>query len=237
MFTGYKLAICKKFFEKRLVEIQTSLLLLTLLGKITMGISERRLRQKEEVRSNILATAWQIVKEEGWQSLSIRKIADAIEYSVPVVYDHFVNKECILLEFAKEGFCLLAKKMQQAKSRHTDPAQQLKAMADAYWHFAFKNKEYYQVMFNLGIPCNEVDDCNCQPEKVSFRSLVADPISVILEKNNKRTDDSVCLKSHTFWSVIHGLISIKMMRTSDVSEVLNKMVMDDAIEGFIKNLA
>ncbi len=54
-----------------------------------MGITERRLRQKEEVRNNILVTAWQMVKEEGWQSLSIRKIADAIEYSVPVIYDHF----------------------------------------------------------------------------------------------------------------------------------------------------
>ena len=201
-----------------------------------MGISERRLRQKEEVRSNILATAWQIVKEEGWQALSIRKIADAIEYSVPVVYDHFVNKECILVEFAREGFCLLAKKMQQAKNKHTDPAQQLKAMADAYWNFAFKNKEYYQVMFSLGIPCSEIDNCNCLPEKISFRSLVTDSISAILVKN-KRTDISTFLKSHTFWSVIHGLISIKMMRTSDVSEDLNKMVMDDAIEGFIKNLA
>ncbi|WP_315816722.1 helix-turn-helix domain-containing protein [Paraflavitalea speifideaquila] len=84
--------------------------MLTLLDKITMGISERRIRQKEEVRSNILVTAWQIVKEEGWQALSIRKIADAIEYSVPVVYDHFVNKESILKEFAREGFCLLAKR-------------------------------------------------------------------------------------------------------------------------------
>lgn len=202
-----------------------------------MGISERRLRQKEEVRSRILATAWQIVKQEGWQALSIRKIADAIEYSVPVVYDHFMNKECILLEFAKEGFGLLARKMQQAKSKHTDPAQQLKAMAEAYWNFAFKNKEYYQVMFNLGIPCGELDNCNCLPEKISFRGLVEEPISVLLEKSNKRTNERVCLKSHTFWSVIHGLISIKMMRTSDVSEVLNKMVMDDAIEGFIKNLA
>lgn len=201
-----------------------------------MGISERRLRQKEEVRSNILTTAWQIVKDEGWQSLSIRKIADAIEYSVPVVYDHFENKECILMEFAKEGFCQLARKMQQAKARQTDPAKQLKAMADAYWNFAFKNKEYYQVMFNLGIAaCTDVDDCTCLPEKISFRSLVSDSITAILVKN-KRTDISVCLKSHTFWSVIHGLISIKMMRTSDVSEELNKMVMDDAIEGFIKNL-
>ena len=199
-----------------------------------MGISERRLRQKEEVRTRILATAWQIVKDEGWQSLSIRKIADAIEYSVPVVYDHFVNKECILIEFAREGFCLLCKKMQQAKVKHTDPAEQLKAMADAYWSFAFKNKEYYQVMFGLGIPCSEVE--NCLPEKAGFRNLVIGSIEDILQEN-KRTGIDTCLKSHTFWSVLHGLISIKMMRNSDVTDELNKMVLDDAIEGFIKNLA
>jgi AcrR family transcriptional regulator len=74
-----------------------------------MGITERRLRQKEEVRASILSTAWQMVREEGWQSLSLRKIADAIEYSVPVIYDHFENKEAIMLEFAKEGFQLLSK--------------------------------------------------------------------------------------------------------------------------------
>jgi AcrR family transcriptional regulator len=199
-----------------------------------MGISERRLRQKEEVRSNILATAWQIVKEDGWQSLSIRKIADAIEYSVPVVYDHFENKECILVEFAREGFSLLGKKMQQARNKYTDPAQQLKAMADAYWNFAFKNKEYYQVMFGLGMACSEQEER--MPEVMTFRSLIGDQITEILKRNN-RQDISACLKSCTFWSMLHGLISIKMMRNCDVSDDLNKMVMDDAIEGFIKNLS
>ena len=50
-----------------------------------MGIKERRLREKEEVRSTILTAGWRLVKEEGWESLSIRKIADAIEYSIPVI--------------------------------------------------------------------------------------------------------------------------------------------------------
>ena len=57
-----------------------------------MGITERKLRQKEEVRTSILRAAWQLVEQEGWQALSIRKIAEAIEYSVPVIYDHFKNK-------------------------------------------------------------------------------------------------------------------------------------------------
>ena len=58
-----------------------------------MGIAERKLRQKEEMKSSILDAAWKLVQQDGWQSLSIRKIADAIEYSVPVIYYHFENKE------------------------------------------------------------------------------------------------------------------------------------------------
>lgn len=198
-----------------------------------MGTTERRLRQKEEVRSKILATAWQLVKEEGWQSLSIRKIADAIEYSAPVIYDHFANKEAILLELSREGFNLLVKKIAQAKKKSPDPAQQLMAMAHAYWNFAFKNREYYQLMFGLGIACS--DNCNCVPEICQFRDLVVQPITAIMRDVDK-SSEMACLKYHTFWSVMHGLISIKIMSRSDVSDELNLMVLDDAIGGFIKNL-
>ncbi|HEV8285295.1 MAG TPA: TetR/AcrR family transcriptional regulator [Chitinophagaceae bacterium] len=197
-----------------------------------MGIVERRLRQKEEIRSKILATAWQIVKEDGWQSVSIRKIADAIEYSVPVIYDHFENKEAILLEFGKEAFQLLSKKIQQAKEKSNNPAEQLKAIADAYWNFALKNKQYYQLMFGLGMPGCEID--KCFPERSEFRKLVMEPITAMIEKS-KQPSSNICLKYHTFWSILHGLISIKMANP-EIADELNKIVLDDAIEGFIKNL-
>lgn len=200
-----------------------------------MGIAERRLRQKDEVRSSILDTAWKIVREEGWQSLSIRKIADAIEYSVPVIYDHFANKEAILLEFGKQGFDLLARKMCDAKRSTDDPGKQTRAMADAYWNFAFRNKEYYQLMFGLGIACCEMN--KCLPESITFRELVMEPITRLLEENKNNKPINSCLKYHTFWSVIHGLISIKMTaNTPEVADELNKLVLDDAMEGFIKNL-
>src|SRR3954471_4469054 len=100
-----------------------------------MGIVERKERQRKEVRDSILQAAWQLVNEEGWQSLSIRKIADAIEYSVPVVYDHFENKEATLFEFTKQGFKLLGDKLTEAIKHHTDPSKQLEAIAYAYWDF------------------------------------------------------------------------------------------------------
>lgn len=200
-----------------------------------MSIVERRIREKEAMRTNILTTAWQIVKDEGWQSLSIRKIADAIQYSVPVIYDYFENKEAILLEFGKLGFELVIKKLKAAKAASTDPSEQLKAIADAYWTFAFKNKEYYQLMWGMSVPSCEMD--KCMPERSVFRDLVMAPMIEIMEKANHRDAESnACLKYHTFWSILHGLISIKMVAPADDTEQLNKLVLDDAITGFIRNL-
>jgi AcrR family transcriptional regulator len=173
-----------------------------------MGITERRIREKEKLRSDILDTAWQMVKDEGWQSLSIRKIADAIEYSVPVIYDHFQNKEAILFEFGKEGFRMLAKKIEEAKKKNADPAEQLKLIAYAYWDFAFKFKEHYQLMYGLGMQGCEVE--KCLPEKATFRMLVMDPIIKIIEKGKNPKADP-CLKYYTFWSILHGLISINSL--------------------------
>src|SRR5882757_11045069 len=120
-----------------------------------MGITDRKIRQKEEVRASILDSAWEMVITDGWPSLSIRKIADAIEYSVPVIYSHFENKDAILLEFNRKGFQLLTETLADAKSGQTNPADQIRAMGRAYWNFAFANKEYYQLMLGLGIPTCE----------------------------------------------------------------------------------
>ena len=198
-----------------------------------MGIAERRQREKEQVRSSILETAWQMVKDEGWQSLSIRKIADAIEYSVPVIYDHFENKEAILFEFGKEGFRTLAKKIQEAKEKKENPADQLKMIAIAFWDFASKHKEYYQLMYGQGMMGCEIE--KCLPERTAFRAMVLEPINELIKKGNNPSADA-CLKYYTFWSILHGLISMKNMRGAGVSDEINKMVMDDAIAGFIKNL-
>src|ERR1700742_806706 len=141
-----------------------------------MGITDRKLRQKEEVRASILDTAWEMVVTEGWPSFSIRKIADAIEYSVPVIYSHFENKEAILLEFNRKGFQLLVEALVAAKAGEEQPADQIRAMGKAYWSFAFSNKEYYQLMFGLGIPsCDTADKIPALGDfnKVIIGSIVA----------------------------------------------------------------
>jgi AcrR family transcriptional regulator len=198
-----------------------------------MGIAERKLRQKEEVRTSILNAAWQIVAEDGWQALSIRKIAEAIEYSVPVIYDHFASKEAILLEFTKQGFRMLNEELIKAKKRSTDPEKQIEAMAYSYWEFAFEHKAYYQVMYGLGMPtCETVSQIT---EVAAFSSLILQPIKEVIAQNGNKNTDPV-LKLHTFWSLLHGLISINMMNNNETKQELNQMVIQDFIAGFIAGI-
>jgi len=198
-----------------------------------MGITERRQRQKEEVRESILRAAWEMVLAEGWQNLSIRKIADAIEYSVPVIYTHFENKEAILLEFTKIGFRLLNGQLLAAKAKYQEPARQLEAMAYAYANFAFTNKEYYQLMYGLGMPtCDMVRQV---PEVGKFSDILHGTIKELIAAGNNQKIDSF-LKYHTYWSMLHGLVSINLTGRSDAPKKLNQLVLDDAIKSFIRNI-
>jgi len=165
-----------------------------------MGIVERRQRHRDEVRNDIITTAWEMVKKDGWQALSIRKIADAIEYSVPVIYDHFENKEAILSEFGKKGFRKLGDKLEAAQSLHADSSEQIKAMADAYWDFALNNVQLYQLMFGTGMASCGSEKCTY--EYTRFITLMMTPIEAVLKKNN-RTDVDTCLKYHSLWSLLH----------------------------------
>jgi len=214
--------------------------LLTLLGNIAshMGIVERKERQRKEVRESILEAAWNVVNEDGWQSLSIRKIADAIEYSVPVVYDHFENKEAILSEFNRQGFKLLGDKVKEAKATHTTAAGQLEAIAFAYWDFAFQNKEYYQLMYGLGMPSCE--SLTKVPELTAFIDVFHTTIDQLINEGGIEKDN-VWMKVHSFWSMLHGLVSINLMAPPAghlglTAEQMNRLILTDFISGFLKGL-
>ena len=199
-----------------------------------MASKERIQRLKEETRVNILAASLDIVKEEGWQSLSMRKIADKIEYTAPIIYEYFANKDAILNELTRQGFLKLARQMEEASKIYTDPSEQLEAMWLAYWNFAFANKELYQVMYGVEMNCCVFE--NVCPDIQGPANMLWDKISEIIPEE-KRTEDFICTKYYTFWSVVHGLISINMTRqTRQASDEINKQVLKDAIGGIINSM-
>src|SRR6266853_114512 len=75
--------------------------------KLQMGIKERQERDREAVSRAILDAARELFVAEGFQNVSIRKIAERIEYSPAAIYDYFPSKDDIFFALAEEGFRLL----------------------------------------------------------------------------------------------------------------------------------
>jgi AcrR family transcriptional regulator len=198
-----------------------------------MASKDRIQRLKEETRINILDASLQIVKEEGWQALSMRKIADAIEYTAPIIYEYFSNKDAILLELTRQGYLLLSKDLREAKSKHRLPALQLEAMWLAYWNFAFANKELYQVMFGVQMNCC-CDMIKNLPESEAPSTQFSDVIQQLMNIEDPDSD-LICTKYYTFWSVVHGLISINIL-SGGYSEEINRQVLKDTIGGIIRSM-
>jgi AcrR family transcriptional regulator len=108
-----------------------------------MGVRERRQRERDELRRAILDSARKIASTEGWSAVTIRRVADEIEYSPPVIYEHFASKEDIVVALFREGFRELLGEMRAAVQSHTDPDEALLGVGRAYWNFSVAHPEMH----------------------------------------------------------------------------------------------
>jgi len=196
-----------------------------------MLVKNDRQKQKELTKNAILEATAQIVQQEGWQAVSIRKIAEAIGYSLPVVYNHFENKDAIQEEFVKLGFNMLAMAMQSTKEKYLQPEQQLIQMSLRYFEFAFSNSAYYKMMFGLGIP-----SCQKAREIAEIGNFSITLISTIGNLMEVEDEQRKLLKFHTLWSILHGLTSISMVNITAAPDEMQQHILLDAIQGFIINI-
>jgi AcrR family transcriptional regulator len=116
------------------------------LRMFVMGIAERKNRQKQALRERILDAARRIVMREGFAALSMRKIADAIEYSPATLYLHFASRDEIAQALCAEGYAQLLETFVPLAGI-VDPAERLKALGRAYVAFGVAHPETYRLIF------------------------------------------------------------------------------------------
>src|ERR1700739_3536977 len=90
-----------------------------------MGVKERRARERVETRDRILEAARELFIDEGYEGVSMRQIADKIEYSPTAIYVHFKDKDELFLEICHHDFELLAHSM-ASLAQVTDPVERLR---------------------------------------------------------------------------------------------------------------
>lgn len=165
-----------------------------------MGIAERKGRERAEREQRITAAARQIAENEGWGAVTIRRLAEEIEYSQPVLYAHFDNRDAIVAAVAVQGFRDLALALRQAAHGSTDRLNALGRVATAYLSFAREQPALYEAMFTMptGLRFAEADT---QPELKQAFAALADVISP--------SKGDVEVVTETFWAALHGLAALE----------------------------
>src|ERR1700704_3103535 len=115
-----------------------------------MGIKERQVRDREAVRRAILDAARDLFVHEGYQNVSIRKIAERIEYSPAAIYGYFPSKDDIFFALAEEGFRLLGDPEDAQATARLQALAPLERLNETFWHvyeFSRKHPQYFSLMF------------------------------------------------------------------------------------------
>jgi len=198
-----------------------------------MGSKERIQRLKDDTRRNILTAALNIVKEDGWQSLNMRRIALDIDYTAPVIYEYFDSKESLIAELTYQGYTKLLQSIRTAGNQMLSTVEQLLAMWLAYWNFAFTEKELYQAMFGIEVHCSSMKSGHRKSEELA--TLFTDMIRQLV-KDKEVSEEIINTKYFRMWSVVHGLISINLVNKGK-SEEINQRVLHEAIHSTITSIA
>lgn len=113
-----------------------------------MSVIDRRTRQKAEIRQRILDAARQIAREKDWNAVTIRNIADAIDYTPPIVYEHFENKEDVLLNIVKEGHAENRRTFDEILGMELSAEEKIVRLSMVQWAFANEKPEIFRLMHN-----------------------------------------------------------------------------------------
>lgn len=167
----------------------------------------RRAKAKENLRRAILDAARELFATEDYRAVSMRRIAEKIEYSPTAIYLHFKDKDEILLNLIGEGFTLLSSRLEAL--RVDDPVERLRQGAHAYFDFALTQPHYYRLMFQLekGVvePCDDKAALGANTFGFIRRAVVE-------ALNQGKFDASLPepIISHVIWAHVHGAVSLAL---------------------------
>ncbi len=181
--------------------------------RLEMGAVERRARQREEIRSQIVDAARDIVMNEGYQALTMRRIAEAIEYSPAAIYQYFQNRDAIAIAVSAEGFAQLLEAFAPVRAI-ANPRERLEAIARAYIDFALRNPATYRLMFmedpKITRAVLEQPDPS-DPGTQAYLAIV-EPIAALAQSGaiGERDEAAIHAIADAFWVSLHGIVSLKL---------------------------
>jgi AcrR family transcriptional regulator len=184
-----------------------------------MTTKERRARELQGTREKILDAARDMFAEEGFDAVTMRAIAERIEYTPTAIYHHFKNKNALLTELCQTDFEMLARHFNAAVAA-SDPVERILAVGEAYLHFAEKHPSQYRFMFMTVIPQptlgeQYVAERQGNPERDAYaflRAACREAIDRGLLLPEVTDADEL---AQILWGGVHGMISLRIVKSHE----------------------
>ncbi|MBC9929694.1 TetR/AcrR family transcriptional regulator [Chitinophaga qingshengii] len=199
-----------------------------------MGIAERKERERADMRRRIVDAAMKMFVEEGYEKVSIRNIADKIEYSPATIYLYYKDKDELLYDVQKEAFVSLADHFARSLTA-AEPLERLMQLAWAYIGFYRENPELYDLMFIIKAPMNAEGEEEKWKNGDSAYDALYHLVAECIEKKLLRFQNPT-IAAMSIWAFAHGLISLDLRSRLKVCKLPEKALnvsIDDAITEYL----
>ena len=170
-----------------------------------MGIAERKEREKEDVRRKILEAAHDLFETHGYESVTMRAVADAIEYSPTTIYNHFASKEDLVQALCFADFGKLSQAMGD-RPLPENPVDRIRTLGHAYATFGVANPNHYRFMFMTPGDWKKHANEEGTPPARSY-AFLRDAVEDAMDLGYFVKGD-VDLVAQILWSAIHGVVSL-----------------------------
>ena len=182
-----------------------------------MGSVARREREKLATRELILDAARELFAREGYEAVTMRRIAEQIEYSPTAIYLHFADKDALIHELCVADFLALAVAFQPI-ALVADPIERIQRIGRAYVEFALAHPDHYRLMFMTPRPQDEgeLDDGRkgdpAQDAYAFLRIAVVEALSQGRFREDLQDPDLIC---QTLWAGVHGVAALDIALRKD----------------------
>lgn len=174
-----------------------------------MGSRERRLRERQDLRTLILDTARDLFVAEGYDAVTMRRIAERIDYSPTAIYFHFKNKSALIDELCDHDFMALEQQFAGIE-RIADPIEKLRRAAHLYVQFGLANRSLYRLMFMTPRPRSNSEE----PAYSFLKSIVAQAVEQGLLLRDLRDPELI---AQTVWAGMHGVVALEIAKRDEES--------------------
>jgi len=203
-----------------------------------MGVKERKLRQKKFLRQEILDAASELFVKEGFENVSMRRIADKIEYSPTTIYLYFRDKAELLEQVCAETFARLSTHLTRILEQPGDPLERLKRGLLAYIDFGLENPHHYRATFMMPVPEGFDKEKHSKPDSPGMQAFdfLRRSVYDCIAAGKFRSSDPEII-SQSLWSGVHGITALLITFDKRFPWVNQKQLTPFVVDTLISGLA